>query len=313
VIIEKTPIAVRFWRKVEVRGPNECWLWQGATSRGRGTIGGEGGKVRHAAVVAYELQSGPVPPGMDVLHTCDNTLCVNGSHLYAGTHKRNMTDVRVRQRNSIPRSYDHPLAKLTPEQVEDIKLCCVFGESQRSVALRYNISPTVVSGIVRGIRYREGPQGATLEVRGRPLAEFVFPYVPTWNVSINAARAHWSKGHSHTKKWRAEGHELAHTFMQKFSPHQRLIKYRALVVVRAYREHTGTFDVHNIQMKALFDGFTDAGVWVDDSWEYVPVVVFAWAGHASKGEGHITVAVYELGALIVDGTPQLLPAGREEE
>ena len=53
----------RFWAKVDKGGPDECWLWTGALSRGYGNlvIGHSGNRYAHR--VAWELMVGPYPSG----------------------------------------------------------------------------------------------------------------------------------------------------------------------------------------------------------------------------------------------------------
>jgi len=43
--------------------------------------------------VAWELTSGPIPDGMQVLHACDNPPCFNPEHLFLGTRSDNMVDM----------------------------------------------------------------------------------------------------------------------------------------------------------------------------------------------------------------------------
>ena len=50
------------------------------------------GRQLGAHRVAYVEFVGDVPPGMVVMHTCDNPCCINVSHLVLGTQKDNMVD-----------------------------------------------------------------------------------------------------------------------------------------------------------------------------------------------------------------------------
>jgi hypothetical protein len=47
-------------------------------------------KNRVAHAVAYEALHGPVPPGRELDHLCENKLCVNPSHLEPVTHQENV-------------------------------------------------------------------------------------------------------------------------------------------------------------------------------------------------------------------------------
>lgn len=85
------PLEKRFWSKVRRGGPDECWLWTGATNAGRNTRGGPYGKLGDeypssrtvlAHRVAWRLAHGEDPaPGVHVDHICNQSLCVNPGHL----------------------------------------------------------------------------------------------------------------------------------------------------------------------------------------------------------------------------------------
>ena len=71
-----------------------CWLWQKSRdTRGYGQIGIDG-KTPGVHRVAWELENGPVPEGLYVLHNCYRGKhgCCNPDHLRLGTHKENMND-----------------------------------------------------------------------------------------------------------------------------------------------------------------------------------------------------------------------------
>ena len=75
-----------------------CWIWMRATTTpGYGLIS-SGGKTRLAHRVVYELTQGSIPDGMEICHTCDIPSCVNPAHLWAGSHKQNMTDRAIKSR-----------------------------------------------------------------------------------------------------------------------------------------------------------------------------------------------------------------------
>src|SRR5687768_6309426 len=72
------PIAERFWEKVDKRGPNDCWEWQGSLDRkGYGQIKLRSYKRGQSHRVSYELTYGAIPDGALVCHKCDNPRCVN--------------------------------------------------------------------------------------------------------------------------------------------------------------------------------------------------------------------------------------------
>jgi hypothetical protein len=78
----------RFWNRVE-KSAGGCWIWKGTVSRGYGVITVPMSAMRVAHRVAYEMEVGPIPEGMQLDHLCRNTLCVNPAHLEPVTHHEN--------------------------------------------------------------------------------------------------------------------------------------------------------------------------------------------------------------------------------
>src|SRR5689334_22633122 len=105
----KTPyekLWANFWFRVNlpnVIGTDECWEWNGRTDKnGYGSLGVRIDRQRKTLTahrVSHELNIGPVPIGMFVLHRCDNPACVNPSHLWLGTHTDNMKDMVNKRRH----------------------------------------------------------------------------------------------------------------------------------------------------------------------------------------------------------------------
>lgn len=92
---QHTPLKDRWAAKVDFRGPNDCWEWQASiSSGGYGHIGDDYcGRLLTAHRVAWQIYHGNIPEKMYVLHSCDNTLCVNPAHLFLGTQTDNMHDM----------------------------------------------------------------------------------------------------------------------------------------------------------------------------------------------------------------------------
>ena len=77
---------------------------------------------------------------MQICHVCDNRLCVNPTHLFIGSHKDNMADMRVKKRSAC--GIRNSQAKLSPKEVEAIRQDKRLG---RIIAAEYRISEGHVS------------------------------------------------------------------------------------------------------------------------------------------------------------------------
>lgn len=150
-------------------GPDACWPWTGSISHRTSTKRLPYGTLKHdgrqrgAHVWAYVAVNGEPPTGKPfVLHACDNSICVNPAHLYAGTHKRNMADKVERDRQSRLPGETNPRHLLTEEQVYEIR--ALQGSASSSVVGdRYNVSAAAVQYIWNRKRWAHLPEREVLD------------------------------------------------------------------------------------------------------------------------------------------------------
>lgn len=138
-----------------------CWNWHAGC--GTNVDGSKRGVFRigrnteFAPRVAYALYCGDVPPGMCVLHGCDNPLCVNPAHLRLGTNEENTADMLRRGRGmlgvkrdpaTVKRGYKRPFmarrGKLTDDMVRAIR---VDERKPCEIAAVYGVSETTVVAV----------------------------------------------------------------------------------------------------------------------------------------------------------------------
>ena len=141
----------RFWAKVDKTDSSGCWIWTGArTSAGYGQI-----RIQHTAYYAHRLMwimmRGVIPYGLEILHKCDNPPCVNPDHLFMGTQSDNILDSVSKGRFNRPSGENHPKAKLTSTQVQEIRKAKL---SQRKLAHEYGVTRWAICAILSGRSWR---------------------------------------------------------------------------------------------------------------------------------------------------------------
>jgi hypothetical protein len=141
----------RFWSKVNKT--ESCWLWTancftngyGRYNKSNMTIG--------AHRYSYILAKGEISEGFVVRHTCDVRNCVNPNHLLIGTHQDNTNDRMERGRHNCigagpPNGEKNGLAKLTEDDVIEIRIFREFGFTYKELGDMYGVSNVTIGHII---------------------------------------------------------------------------------------------------------------------------------------------------------------------
>jgi hypothetical protein len=102
--------------------------------------------------IAFKLNGGVIPHGHYVLHRCDNPPCCNPAHLFVGTQKQNLEDMRRKGRAGDCRNIGerHGMCKLADSQVAEIrKLYATPVLSQDKLAAMFGVGQSQISRILR--------------------------------------------------------------------------------------------------------------------------------------------------------------------
>jgi len=100
------------------------------------------GKQERVHRVIWRECFGEIPPGLCVLHRCDNPACVNPYHLFLGTNYDNIMDRNSKGRQAKGEQQGN--SKLVAEQVKEIRRSSASGVE---IARQYKISQPHVSRI----------------------------------------------------------------------------------------------------------------------------------------------------------------------
>jgi hypothetical protein len=151
----------RFWSKVAIGSPGECWEWQ--RSRRGGGYGqfrvSVGQSPQRSSRVAWTLACGPIPDGLWVLHRCDNPPCCNPAHLFLGSAIDNHWDMTVKGRARDFRTMPYAqvvegVRHLTDDEIRLARRLHDAGDSCRSIARRLGVAHTTISRLINETHWR---------------------------------------------------------------------------------------------------------------------------------------------------------------
>lgn len=143
----------RFMSKVRVgEGPpaTGCWEWIAhKNADGYGDFKFKG-QMRKAHRVAWEMAEGErIPKGMYVLHSCDNSGCVNPYHLFLGTQRDNMNDMNSKGRGHFVKGEKVAQSKLNESEVLEVRRLAATGlVSYRQLGRMFRVTNQAIHSIV---------------------------------------------------------------------------------------------------------------------------------------------------------------------
>jgi hypothetical protein len=172
----------RFWSRVQVGGPDECWPWTFSRDRAGYGLFNYAKTTWRAHRVAYFIGHNTDPGELLACHSCDNPCCCNPAHLFLGTPADNLHDCQSKGRLNTAagdrhRTKKHPElilrgeqvggSKLSAAQVIEIRRRFAKGETQEHIASCFNVTRGTVKGITVGNRWMHvgGPVGKSSHSR----------------------------------------------------------------------------------------------------------------------------------------------------
>lgn len=133
--------------------PNSgCWIWLGTVAYPRESYPRPclrvGANNKFASRISFELSVGKIPDGKWILHKCDNSMCVNPAHLYAGTREENVRDAVSRRR--LRSGERHPKARLLESDIRLISRLRKRGWKIKTLMEWFEVSRSSIWKIYKG-------------------------------------------------------------------------------------------------------------------------------------------------------------------
>lgn len=153
-LISEQGAALRFIEELVSQGnwPEECIKWPFGEHEGYGSVKVDGVTTGAHREICRRVHGEPPTAKHEVRHLCGKGAegCVNPAHLVWGTHAENMADL-VRHGTKVPaRGGRQWKAKLSADDVKQIRLALASGETQASIADRFGVTEPSINAIHRG-------------------------------------------------------------------------------------------------------------------------------------------------------------------
>lgn len=156
----------RFWSKVEIKSVDECWEYKGQKRRYPNfwisTPNKKGINItahRFSWIISNKKD---IPEDKVVMHKCDNTHCVNPSHLKLGSTFDNVQDKISKGRAKYTGAYTHPdrkgekhpLSILKDDDVIKIIKLLKEGKKAEEIAELFKVNKNTVHSIRQGSSWK---------------------------------------------------------------------------------------------------------------------------------------------------------------
>lgn len=130
---------LRFFSRILPPDENGCAMWGGIRRDNGGSIEINGVKTP-AHRVAFQIAHGPIPPGMQVHHTCKNALCMSPAHLYLAP-----------PRTKAAKESKPPRKKLSDEDIQTIRTLRCEGKPVAELCKLFKVAPPTIYNACKGI------------------------------------------------------------------------------------------------------------------------------------------------------------------
>jgi hypothetical protein len=97
-LLNDDEIRAMFYSRIDASSVDGCWPWLCDPLQDYGRMSANGVRMT-ANRWSWILHKGPIPAGMNVLHSCDNRRCARPSHLFLGDAKANAADMIAKGRH----------------------------------------------------------------------------------------------------------------------------------------------------------------------------------------------------------------------
>lgn len=126
-----------------------CWIWEGRiqTDREYGELWVDG-SYHKVHCLSWDHHKGPIPEGLNVLHSCDCPPCWNPEHLFLGNHIDNMQDMIAKGRKADMYGSNNPKAIINEDRAREIINLLDQGElTVKQIADKFDLPRHIVNNI----------------------------------------------------------------------------------------------------------------------------------------------------------------------